>query len=227
MLHGLESVSDSLNSSMAVSIPDREADLALPEQRQSLRLEELNERGEIDGQDSFGEVHSFCTNLHKSGVGHSSLSLLRVPTEVLCQLVAFDCSCLFVRDSKLLTEVLDVTPPFLRNHSNAGQVTDYRNWGLTLGRRFRSLKIFFVLRSFGVEGFQKHLRRSIELAELLEKEIEKDKKRFELVTPRSLALVVFRLQLEGKSEEELDQLNRKLYATLHKKTAIQLSECVH
>jgi len=137
---------------------------------------------------------------------------------------------LFVRNSKLLTDVMDVTPPFLRNHStHAAQVTDYRNWGITLGRRFRSLKILFMLKSNGTSGFQAHLRRSIKLAEMLEEEIGRDD-RFELVTPRSLALIVFRLsgdKTEEKDEKKLDELNRRLYANLHKNTAIQLSELAH
>lgn len=142
----------------------------------------------------------------------------------ILQLVAFDCSSLFVRDSKLLTEVLDVTPPFLRNHAHAGQVVDYRNWGLSLGRRFRSLKVLFMLRSYGVSGFQAHLRRSIALTQLLEENVTKDN-RFELVTPRSLALLVFRLKPASLEEDaqKLDQLNRRFYANLHKRTNIQLS----
>lgn len=77
-----------------------------------------------------------------------------------------------------MTEALDITPPFLRSAEGdagsqkllflspevnderlSGVVVDYRNWGLTLGRRFRSLKIWFVLRSFGVEGFQAYIRK--------------------------------------------------------------------
>jgi glutamate/tyrosine decarboxylase-like PLP-dependent enzyme len=123
----------------------------------------------------------------------------------------------------LLTEVLDVTPPFLRNQSGYGQVTDYRNWGLSLGRRFRSLKILFVLRSFGVAGFQAHLRRTIDLTAMMEKQMQEDAD-FELVTPRSLGLLVFRLAPEKVEKSKLDELNKRLYANIHKRTGIQLSE---
>lgn len=145
-----------------------------------------------------------------------------------------ECSCLWIRDSKLLTEVLDVTPPFLRNHAHQGQVTDYRNWGLTLGRRFRSLKVLFMLKSHGVSGFQSHLRRSIDIATALEDRIKADD-RFELVTPRSLALVVFRMKVAASAsrpsesgtsspeETKLDAANRSLYKKLHARTDMQLS----
>lgn len=102
---------------------------------------------------------------------------------------------------------------------------DYRNWGISLGRRFRSLKILFVLKSYGVTGFQAHLKRSIELTQQLEDAVKQDAD-FELVTPRSLALLVFRLcppSLKG-DEAKLDELNKRFYANLHKRTSIQLSE---
>lgn len=103
---------------------------ALPEYRQTGRLDAINKY-----------AHSFCTNFHKWG------------------LVAFDCSTFWVKDRVLLTDSLDVTPEFLRtHHGDSGMVIDYRNWHLSLGRKFRSLKLWFVLRAFGVEGFRKHLR---------------------------------------------------------------------
>jgi aromatic-L-amino-acid decarboxylase len=135
---------------------------------------------------------------------------------------------MFIRDSKLLTEVLDLTPPFLRNQSGYGQVTDYRNWGLSLGRRFRSLKILFVLRSYGVQGFQAHLVKSIELGKTFEQQVNEDES-FELVTPRSLALVVFRLcpkNFRQQDAEALNELNKRFYARLHEQTSIQLSESI-
>ncbi|QRW21306.1 aromatic-L-amino-acid decarboxylase [Rhizoctonia solani] len=116
-------------------------------------------------------AHSFCTNFHKWG------------------LVNFDCSTLWVRDRTLLTDALDVTPEFLRTkQADAGAVIDYRNWHLALGRRFRSLKV-----CFGVEGFQAHIRKGVELAKIFESLVEQSSL-FEIVTPRSFALVVFRLR---------------------------------
>jgi hypothetical protein len=75
-------------------------------------------------------------------------------------LVNFDCSTLWVRDRTYLTDALDVTPEFLRTkHGDEGTVIDYRNWHLALGRRFRALKVWFVLRSYGIQGFQAHISR--------------------------------------------------------------------
>lgn len=67
---------------------------------------------------------------------------------------------MWIRDRNLLTDALDVTPEFLRTkEGDAGTVIDYRNWQLALGRRFRALKLWFVFRSYGIEGFQAHIRK--------------------------------------------------------------------
>ena len=80
--------------------------------------------------------------------------------EVQWGLVNFDAALLWVKNRRDLTDALDVTPEFLRTkQSEAGAVIDYRNWHVALGRRFRSLKIWFVLRSYGVKGFQAYIRR--------------------------------------------------------------------
>ncbi|KAK0486173.1 pyridoxal phosphate-dependent transferase [Armillaria novae-zelandiae] len=98
------------------------------------------EIGYLDEINEFAD--SFCTNFHKWG------------------LVNFDASTLWVKNRKFLTEALDITPPFLRTkQGDADTAIDYRNWHLGLGRRFRSLKVWFVLRSFGVQGFQDHIRK--------------------------------------------------------------------
>lgn len=84
---------------------------SLPEARQECFLDQVNASSTSSSDPAVGCVASFCTNLHKSG------------------LVAFDASALWIRDRRLLTEALDITPPFLRNkHSDTGSVVDYRNW---------------------------------------------------------------------------------------------------
>lgn len=99
-----------------------------------------------------------------------------------------------IRDRALLTTALDVTPPFLRtSQAAAGLVTDYRNMSISLGRRFRSLKIWFALRSFGVAGFRAHLRKLNELAALLEREVRAQLEGVQLFTPRRFSLVVIRI----------------------------------
>lgn len=162
--------------------------LACPEFREMCHLEAINRC-----------AHSFCTNFHKWG------------------LVNFESSGMWVRDRTLLTDALDVTPEFLRTkHSEEGTVIDYRNWQLALGKRFRALKLWFVLRSYGVEGFRAHIRKGIKQAELFATRIRESQK-FEIIAPPSFALVVFRL-LAPSSEDspppslaQLNSLNRTFH----------------
>lgn len=113
----------------------------------------------------------------------------------------FDCTCMFVRDREALISALSVTPEYLRNQaSESGEVIDYRDWQVPLGRRFRALKLWFVLRHYGAEGLQFHIRRHVELAERFAEWVEANP-RFELVTPRSLNLVCFRLRPRPNEDE--------------------------
>ena len=77
----------------------------------------------------------------------------------------FDCSAFFVRDKKLLIDTFAMLPEYLKTDVD-GQVNNYCDWGVPLGRRFRSLKLWFVLRSFGIEGIQKKLKEHIRLTKL-------------------------------------------------------------
>jgi aromatic-L-amino-acid decarboxylase len=104
----------------------------------------------------------------------------------------FDCNVLYVRDRRPLIETLSILPPYLRNKvSESGEVIDYRDWHVPLGRRFRALKLWFVLRSYGAEGIRHHIREHIRLARGLAERLDRDP-RFELVAPIPLALVSFR-----------------------------------
>lgn len=71
--------------------------------------------------------------------------------------INFDCSTFFIRDSRLLVDAFNVDPLYLK-HDKQGQIPDYRHWQIPLGRRFRSLKVWFVVRSFGVAGLQGYIR---------------------------------------------------------------------
>lgn len=109
-------------------------------------------------------------------------------------LTNFDCSALWVRARSALTGALSVTPEYLRNRaSEAGAVIDYRDWQVPLGRRFRALKLWFVLRHYGRAGLQAHIREHVRIAEVFASLVARDD-RFELVTPRFLSLVCFRLR---------------------------------
>lgn len=123
-------------------------------------------------------------------------------------LTNFDCSAYFVKDPDVLQRTFDIHPEYLKTGVDA-VVHNYRDWGIQLGRRFRALKLWFVLRYYGVEGLQAMIREHIRLADLLKGWIEKDD-RFELMAPVDFSLVCFRFNDGDRSEEELDALNKKL-----------------
>lgn len=75
-------------------------------------------------------------------------------------LVNFDCSTLWIKDASFVVDAFNVNPVYLR-HDMQGKVPDYRHWQIPLGRRFRSLKMWFVFRSYGVKGLQEHIRKQV------------------------------------------------------------------
>lgn len=118
-------------------------------------------------------------------------------------LTNFDCDCFFVADREPLIRALTVLPEYLRNEASAsGAIIDYRDWQIPLGRRFRALKLWFVLRSYGVQGLQAFIRRHVALAAEFEQWV-KDDASFELVVPRTLNLVCFRKRGTNADNEAL------------------------
>lgn len=128
----------------------------------------------------------------------------------------FDCNCFYVADRKALINSLSILPEYLRNQATeSGEVFDYRDWHIPLGRRFRSLKLWFVLRYYGIEGLQFHVRRHVALAQQFLGWVANDN-RFEVPVAAPLNLVCFRLRAGDKPNEELmNRLNRSgdLYLT--------------
>jgi len=128
----------------------------------------------------------------------------------------FDCDCFYVADRNSLIQALSILPEYLRNQATeSGAVIDYRDWQVSLGRRFRSLKLWFVIRHYGVEGLQHHVRRHVELARMFAGWVEKDD-RFELAVPPPLNLVCFRHRAGDDFNRRLmDRLNTggRLYLT--------------
>ncbi len=121
----------------------------------------------------------------------------------------FDCSAHYVRDPDALIRTLSILPEFLKSREQ-GEIIDYRDWSVPLGRRFRALKLWFVIRSYGVEGLRDILRRHIALARVAEAWIE-EAPDFEIVAPRSLSLFNFRYRPTGIDDlGELDRLNEAL-----------------
>ena len=142
------------------------------------------------------KFHSFDMNMHK------------------WLLVNFDASCFFVRDREWLVQALSVNQAVYGNKaSDGGLVTDYREWQIPLGRRFRSLKIWFVLRSYGVKGLQEYIRKTTSIGDEFAGQVRGRPDLFEIVTEPRFALTVFRMagRSEGASLEEHNALTKTLY----------------
>jgi aromatic-L-amino-acid/L-tryptophan decarboxylase len=120
----------------------------------------------------------------------------------------FDCDCFFVADRASLIRTLSILPEYLRNQATeSGAVIDYRDWQVPLGRRFRSLKLWFVLRSFGIEGLQQRIRQHVQWAKDFAGWVQEDP-RFEIAAPVTLGLVCFRHRGgEAVNQRILDELN--------------------
>jgi len=118
-------------------------------------------------------------------------------------LTNFDCDAFWVADREALVGALSVLPEFLRNTATeSGAVVDYRDWQVPLGRRFRALKLWAVLRWYGAEGLRAHIRSHVELAAWLAGQVRADP-RFEVVAPHPLSLVCFRLRAGDEASEAL------------------------
>jgi len=132
-------------------------------------------------------AQSYCFNPHKF------------------MLTNFDCSCFYVSNRDALIDSLSITPEYLKTkESKSNSVFDYRDWQIPLGRRFRSLKLWSVIRHYGIKGIQAHIRQHIGSAKALTEEINKDD-RFELMAPTVLNLVCFRYKGSDEFNEELVQ----------------------
>lgn len=134
----------------------------------------------------------------------------------------FDCTAYFVKDADALVNTFTILPEYLKTKTR-GLVNDYRDWGIPLGRRFRALKLWFVIRNFGVDGLREKLRFHIDLAKSFEAKVI-DNSNFEIVYPRSLNGVFFRLKPEHITDlEELNQLNETLLQSLNESGKLYLS----
>ena len=117
----------------------------------------------------------------------------------------FDCTAFYVKDRRVLIDSLSVLPEYLRNQATEqGEVFDYRDWHVPLGRRFRSLKLWFVIHHYGVEGLQFHIREHVALAQEFASWVKADD-RFEIVAPHPLNLVCFRLKAGDEPGQRLLQ----------------------
>ncbi len=118
-------------------------------------------------------------------------------------LTNFDCSVLYVADSRPLNRALSITPEYLKNKdSDSGKVIDYKDWQIPLGRRFRSLKLWFVIRSYGSDGLRSYIRGHVDAAKWLENMLN-DSGELALAAPRSLSLICFHHTAGNKATENL------------------------
>ncbi len=137
----------------------------------------------------------------------------------------FDCSVLFVRDKEHLQNTFRLVPHYLQTEIDH-EVNDYSNWGIHLGRRFRALKLWFVIRNFGIKGIQEKIRKHIQLAEYFEEKIS-GSLWFELVVPRSLSVVSFSIKPEYSSGlKELNKKNAELLESINKSGKAYMSHTI-
>ncbi|MGH8868244.1 MAG: pyridoxal-dependent decarboxylase [Actinomycetes bacterium] len=148
--------------------------------------------------DGLEHADSYCANPHK------------------WLLTNFDCDTFWTADRASLLGALSVLPEFLRNRATeSGAVIDHRDWGIPLGRRFRALKLWLVLRWYGAEGLRAHIRTHVGHAQAFASWVRADP-RFEVVAPHPLSLVCFRLaESEPGSESGADEATRALLDRLN------------
>ena len=159
-------------------------------------------RGMLDGAEF---MDSFVFNPHK------------------WMLTNFDCSAYYVKDPGWLLRTFEIHPEYLKTGVDP-YVKNYRDWGIQLGRRFRALKLWFVIRSYGVEGLQAFVREHLRLARLFKSWVEAEPK-FELMAPVRFGLVCFRLN-DGRDVGTLNRLNKELLDRLNATGKVYLSHTV-
>src|SRR5450759_4753419 len=136
----------------------------------------------------------------------------------------FDCTAYFVKDAGALIKTFEVLPEYLKTRTR-GKVNDYRDWGVPLGRRFRALKLWSVIRSYGTEGLRDKIRYHISIAASLSEMISKEAD-FEILAPVIISVVCFRYIPDGYNEDQINALNEKLNHQLNDSGKIYLSHTV-
>ncbi len=136
----------------------------------------------------------------------------------------FDCTAYFVKDAGALIKTFEVLPDYLKTRTR-GMVNDYRDWGVPLGRRFRALKLWSVIRNYGTEGLRKKVRNHIAIAARLSEMIKKEDD-FEIVAPVIISVVCFRYIPVGCEKSQIDTLNEKLNHKLNDSGKLYLSHTV-
>jgi len=133
----------------------------------------------------------------------------------------FDCSAYFIKDADALIKTFEVLPEYLKTRTR-GKVNDYRDWGVPLGRRFRALKLWSVIRSYGMEEIRKKVRYHISIAARLSELILKETD-FEILAPVIICVVCFRYNPPGYDEDQINAVNEKLNHLLNDSGKLYLS----
>ena len=136
-------------------------------------------------------------------------------------LTNFDCSLYYAKDQKLLIKTLEINPEYLK--STEKKINNYKDWSIQLGRRFRALKLWFVIRSYGIKGIKKYLKKHIKLAQYLAIKIDNNKN-FELTSIQNMNMINFRfISSENNDRIYLNNINNKLIKKLNETGKIYLS----
>ncbi|WOL08946.1 hypothetical protein Cni_G17699 [Canna indica] len=137
-----------------------------------------------------------------------------------------DCCCLWVKEPKHLVNALSTNPEYLRNVvTESKKVVDYKDWQIALSRRFRSLKLWMVMRSYGASNLRKFIRSHVSMAELFEGFVNEDK-RFEVVVPRNFATVCFRLLPSVGVVEAANAMNKQLLEAVNATGKVYMTHAV-
>lgn len=133
----------------------------------------------------------------------------------------FDASVYFVKDKSALINTFSETPEYLKTKEDK-QVTNYRDWGVPLGRRFRALKLWFVIRNFGVKGLQEKIRLHLNLSTEFKNWIEKSPQ-FKLMAPVQLNTICFRYENSLLTKEKLNSINERLLDAINSSGKVYLT----
>ena len=141
-------------------------------------------------------------------------------------LTNFDCSLYYVKDKTKLIKTLEIHPEYLRSTTKE-KINNYKDWSLQLGRRFRALKLWFVIRTFGINGIKKYLRNHIKLAKDLNSKIIKNKD-FEITANQNIIMINFRYNPKSSkySDKDLNYINKNLVKKLNKTGKIYISHTI-
>ncbi|CAO2842914.1 unnamed protein product [Amaranthus hypochondriacus] len=142
-------------------------------------------------------------------------------------LTYLDCCCLWVKNRTLLTKALNTNPEYLKNKlSDSNSVVDYKDWQIGTGRRFKSLRLWFVLRTYGITNLQTHIRSDVFMARIFNNLVRSDA-RFEIVAPVNFSLVCFRFNPNKVAEsDKIESMNRELLERINSTGRVYMTHTI-